>query len=154
MKKAKSKKKNLTASKLLEYMYVDFNFTHFFCNICSDMTIYKSGQSNVSKYKSKEILTVIKNRKSLCLICPIWEKIQNDKVCSDVHNVPRWIAAIESCHHPIGVSIQQFHHISLVHDIEESKVEQKDGSTWNLEEQHDKDKTAVSMPDTYNVFWL
>lgn len=97
---------------------------------------------------------MIKNRKSLCLICPIREKIQNDEVCSDVHNVPRWIAAIKSCHHLIGVAIQQFHHISLVHDIEESKVEQNDGSSWNLEEQHDKDKTAISMPDTYDVFWL
>ncbi len=92
---------------------------------------------------------MIKNRKPLRLIRPVWVKIQNDEVCSDVHDVPRWIAAIKSCHHLIGEAIQQLHHISLIHDIEESEVEQNDRSTWNLEERHDKDETALSMPGTH-----
>lgn len=69
------------------------------------------------------------------LVRPVGVEIEDNKVCADVHDFPRWVSAIKPRHHLIGVSIQQLDHISLVHDVEESEVKQDDRRTRDLEKQ-------------------
>lgn len=67
---------------------------------------------------------MVKQSKSLRLVGPVRVEVHYDGVARDVHQLPRRAAPVEARHHPVGVAVQELHHVRLVGDLKEGEVEE------------------------------
>lgn len=67
------------------------------------------------------------------LVGAVRVEVEDDEVARDVHHLPWRAAPVEACHHLVGVTVQQLHHVSLIRDVEEGEVEEDGGCSGDLD---------------------
>ena len=78
-------------------------------------------------------LTLVEKGESLGPVGAVGVEVQDDVVRRDVEHLPRRVAPVEACQHPVAVAVQQLHHVRLVRDVEEGEVEEEGGGARHVD---------------------